>query len=189
MFVLGHLGIGSKLAGPWAAQLPRRWLLAGTLVPDLVDKPLYYALALVTGKRGAELGLVSGTRTFGHTALFLIVLTVAAFARKSRPLAAVALGVATHLLLDNLGDHFIHSARPGTDESSTILALLFPFLGWKFPVIPFKSPGQHLGSLAHPYVWGGELAGAAILAWDTWKARHRPEILGMLRRRKKKRSR
>src|SRR4051812_43545813 len=104
MFVFGHLGIGSKLATPWAQGLPRRWLLVGTLLPDLIDKPLYYGLSFATGKSGTDLGLISGTRTFGHTALFLVLLALGSIIRRSRILAALALGTATHLLIDNFGD-------------------------------------------------------------------------------------
>jgi hypothetical protein len=38
MLPLAHLGIGSLLGRAWPFNLPFRWLLLGTLLPDLMDK-------------------------------------------------------------------------------------------------------------------------------------------------------
>jgi hypothetical protein len=179
MFVLGHLGVGSKLCGPWAAKLPRRWLLFGCILPDVIDKPLYYSLSLATGRRAAELGLISGTRTFGHTGLLLLTLTLVSVARRSTVLAAISFGMASHLLLDNLGDAFLPLA-----SRETLYALFFPFLGVRFPVFPYAGPGEHIGSFLKPYVMAGEALGAAILFWDGWKIRHHSEITQQSRRKK-----
>jgi len=100
MFLLGHLGIGSWIAARRVRAEQLGWLLLGTLLPDLVDKPLYYALVFATGRRGAELGLVTGTRTFGHTLLLLVALWLVLPRRSGAPLA---LGMLTHLALDELG--------------------------------------------------------------------------------------
>ncbi len=190
MFVLGHLGIGSKLVRPWSVGLRKRWVFLGALLPDLIDKPIYYGLSLAKGLQGAELGLISGTRTFGHTALFLVLLTLIGAMRKSKLLAAVSLGVASHLLLDNLGDHF--AVMPDPDQS-TLVALLFPFFGARFPVKPLMAEGEILSRLMNPYVLVGEILGGAILAWDFWKSTHRAEIASIwksrrswLRKRKKR---
>ena len=81
MFALGHLGIGKKLAArPFRDFSPadRRAFFVGALLPDLIDKPLYYIPAWVTGKEGAAAGILSGTHLFAHTGLFLVVLTLAA---------------------------------------------------------------------------------------------------------------
>jgi hypothetical protein len=170
MFVFGHLGIGSKLVSPVASGLPRRAILLGTLLPDLIDKPLYYGLSLATGRSGAELGLISGSRTFGHTALFLLALSFGALASRSRWLAALSLGVASHLLLDNVGEVFIHP--PG----GNLVTLLWPFLGTAFPPYKFQSLGDHLSMFFHPFILGAEVVGLAILLWDEWKLRHRGEL-------------
>jgi hypothetical protein len=181
MFVLGHMGIGSKLAAPLRPGLPRSWLLVGTLLPDLLDKPLYYGLVLATGQRSAELGLISGTRTFAHTGIFLLLLTLAAFARHSKILAALALGTATHLLLDNVSDRIL---APGY-ESSALLALVFPALGVRFGAIPFGSAEEHLHSIFKPFTMGAEAVGAAILFWDSWVQTHKAEIVARLRKRRR----
>jgi hypothetical protein len=168
MFLLGHLGIGSWIAARRVRAEQLGLLLLGTLLPDLIDKPLYYALALTTGRRGAELGLISGTRTFGHTLLLIVALWLVAPRRAGTPLA---LGMITHLALDELGD-VLGTLIPGLGIQSrpgTLTAILFPFLGLRFPVSPFQNALEHLASLANAYVLAGEFAGAALLALQ-WRA-------------------
>lgn len=181
MFVFGHMGIGSRLVRPWTTGLPLRFVLLGTLLPDLIDKPLYYGLSWITGRQGAELGLISGTRTFGHTALLLLLLTGIAVFKKSRVFAALCFGVASHLFLDNLGDYF-----GGAPESAigTEYALLFPLLGAQFPVMPFENAGEHLQSVGKTYLWVGEILGALLLAWEYWKWSHKSEIFAFIERRR-----
>jgi membrane-bound metal-dependent hydrolase YbcI (DUF457 family) len=180
MFILGHLGIGSRLVKPWTRGLRLRWVFLGTLLPDLIDKPLYYGGVWLTGRRGADLGLISGTRTFGHTALFLLGLTGVAVWKRSRFLAAVCFGVASHLFLDNLGDYF--GARG--HGIGTEYALLFPLLGAKFPVMPYDNLKQQLSSVIHPYILIGEVLGGLLLAWEYWKRKHRQEIFASLEERR-----
>lgn len=180
MFIFGHLGLGSKLVSPWAARLPRRWLLLGTLLPDLIDKPIYYGLSWLEGTRGAELGLISGTRTFGHTVALLLVIAIGAYFRRSPATAALALGMATHLALDGVFD----SLRGIEVATSLLPAMLWPFLGRGFPVAQAEGLGQHLSSLREPVLLGGELAGALLLGWDYWKSSHRSELAAFLRERR-----
>src|SRR4051812_44623567 len=104
MLPFAHLGIGSTMAAPWSRDLPKRALLLGTLLPDLIDKTLYYSLYLATGQWGEKLGLIAGTRTFGHSGLFLIAVTALALFRGSRTAVALGLGILTHLLLDVAAD-------------------------------------------------------------------------------------
>lgn len=181
------MGIGLRLARPFTggpvfatekpAKLPVGGILAGTIAPDLIDKPLYYGLAWVTGRHGSEIGLISGSRTIGHTALLLLALGVSAVILRSRPIAALVLGMGTHLLLDHVGDSFEAiwmNVRAGTDVfswgSDRIVGLLWPALGANFPVMPYANSGEHLLSFARPHVWLGELFGA-ILLWGDWKRR------------------
>ena len=162
MFALGHLGIGKMLAArPFRDFSPsdRRAFFVGALLPDLVDKPLYYIPAWVTGRRGAAAGILSGTHLFAHTGLFLLVLILAALVSRSGLLRALAIGVATHLVLDFVG------------RSMDVGTLLWPLLGWHFPTYPFRSLGQHLGTLFNPVTFMGETLGAALLWWDYRNAR------------------
>ena len=162
MFAFGHLGIGKRLAArPFRhfAPIDRRAFFVGALLPDLVDKPLYYIHAWITGRRGAAAGILSGTHLFAHTGLFLLVLTVVALITRSRPLRALAIGVTTHFVLDFVG------------LSMNLGTLLWPLLGWQFPTYPFRSLGQHLRTIFNPITFVGETVGAAILWWDYRKAR------------------
>lgn len=166
MFVFGHLGIGSTIAKPWSRGISRRVLLLGTILPDLIDKPTYYLLVLFTGKHSQELGMLAGTRLFGHTALFLALLLAAAFFWKRRRalFAALALGVATHLLLDNVADALL-----GDHSRSALIAMTWPWFGWNFPAIPFHSIGAHLRHSFDPRLLACEGLGLVLLAWDFWR--------------------
>jgi hypothetical protein len=166
MFFLGHMGIGRKLVSPFSKGLSQRMIIIGAILPDLIDKPLYYGLSFLTGRKGDELGLISGTRTFGHTALFLLILTSISFIKHSRVLAAISMGIATHLLLDGFGDHLgAHSNSIQTTAS----ALLWPLSGWKFPAIPYEDIATHLSSVIQPYVFWGEVIGGSLLLWEARK--------------------
>jgi hypothetical protein len=87
MLFLAHAGIGEKLVSPWSRRLPATmvaWVVLGTLLPDFVDKPHYYALSWATGMRGEALGLICGTRTIGHTALFTLAIALGGWFTRSR---------------------------------------------------------------------------------------------------------
>lgn len=159
------------MLGGLRARLPAPALFLGCVLPDLIDKPLFYGLLYA---RGHVEGLITGTRTFGHTGLFLLALCGAAAVGGSRaaekkiiffsPLWAVAAGVATHLALD-IGGQLVGGAQPDT---SIWPAIFFPTLGVRFPVAHFGSLLEQLQMTAQSeYVVGGELIGAAILlhAW------------------------
>src|SRR5579885_2995798 len=160
MFVFGHLGIGSKIVSPWTAGLSRRAVLVGTVLPDLIDKPLYWGAVAATGKYGADIGLISSTRTFGHTALLLVLTAIGAIANRSKLLAALALGMATHLFLDNLSDRFL----PG--DTSALVAMTWPLLSRSFAA---SAPGKHVLPTFTPFLIGDAIVGIALLFWDQWK--------------------
>jgi hypothetical protein len=158
VFALGHLGIGKKIAArPYHrfAPVEKRAFFLGALLPDLIDKPLFYVPFWLTGRRGE---ILSGTHLFAHTVVFLLLLVAAARLSRSRPVGAVAIGVATHFVLDAVG------------LSMGLGTLLWPLLGWHFPAYPFKNLGHHLATILNPITLAGELVGAAILLWD-WSRR------------------
>ena len=173
MWLLGHLGIGYQIAKPVTNRLPKVFVLLGTLLPDLIDKPLYYALVFFTGKTSRELGLISCTRTIAHTAIFLFFLLVIAWLKKSKIFAALSVGVATHLLLDSVQDyyfnHFIEdlSLSKG-DPSSSLMALVFPYFG-QFAEMPFDSIQDHLKSGSRSFTLLGEVIGFILLGYHYWK--------------------
>ena len=137
-------------------RLPARWLIFGCLLPDLIDKPLFYLVGPTK--------LISGSRTFGHTFLFLLALFLLALLSRRAAVWAIFAGVATHLALDIAGEVTV-GASP---DSSIWIALLFPLLGVRFPVAHFHTLLEHLRvSAENLYVIFGEVAGGAILlrAW------------------------
>jgi hypothetical protein len=159
VFALGHLGIGKTIAARWYRRFPtagRRAFLVGALLPDLIDKPLFYIPFWITGRRGE---LLSGTHLFAHTGLFLLALAIAALSTRSLLARALAIGVATHFVLDCVA------------LSMGLEMLIWPALGWHFPAYPFANLGAHLGTVLHPITLAGELLGGAILLWDWRKAR------------------
>lgn len=157
MFVLGHVGIGPRLLGSVRRRLPARWLVVGCLLPDLIDKPLFYGLLWGEGHADA---LIRGSRSVGHSGLFLLALiALAAVARRASIWALVA-GVTTHLALDVLGE-LITSAGP---DSSIWLAIFYPAFDGRFPKAYFGSMLEHLKLTAESYyVIAGEIVGAALL--------------------------
>jgi hypothetical protein len=151
MFVLGHIGIGRQLVSRWADRLPAVPLIVGILLPDILDKPLYYA-------RLWE--YVSCTRTFGHTGLLLLVLVGGAAAFRSRGVAAVAMGMATHLALDCTMDFIA-----GGPESSAWRALTWPLIHGRFSTNPVVM-STHLAGLWTPSTALTEGVGLALLVWQ-----------------------
>jgi len=204
MFLLGHIGIGTRMARPLSAKSAWPWLVAGCVLPDLLDKPLYYALCAATGRHAAELGLISSTRTIGHSlvfalacALLLRAVPLPARARDALPARrpdssgdaqvrsqralALLLGMVSHLLLDLGSDVWNRTADllarvpPAPPIGPpTAAAVFFPLLGPHFPIAPFHSFAEHAASQLSGYVVFGELAGAALLLAD-WRA-HRQRL-------------
>lgn len=170
MWVFGHLGIGSKIVQPLRKDLSYGWVLFGALLPDLIDKPLYYGAAWSTGRWGDEIGLISCTRTFGHSGIFIALLLAAAYFRRSRVLAALVLGVASHFALDGIQDYYALHNHLIERPSSMEMALLFPWFH-RFASMPYASARDHLATVGQPFLLATEAVGALIIAWDYWKYR------------------
>ena len=171
MFWLGHMGIGLETAKIVDRDPPLKPLLLGTLLPDLLDKPLYYGLSWATGRHAAALSIVAGTRTFGHTILLTAAIYAAGAARKSRTATALALGMATHLVLDMATDLCVRNA------GFSMRAFAWPLLGWQFPVYPFYGWHEHVMSVRHPFMIATESIGAVCLLVE-WRRRRAPAGLG-----------
>lgn len=80
-----------------ASRLSLLWLVVGTAVPDVVDKPL------------AAVGVTSLYHSIGHSALLAIV--AFPLALWGRVGLSAAVGWVLHLLLDNV--HVVLNGRPG----------------------------------------------------------------------------
>jgi hypothetical protein len=157
MFVFGHIGIGRAIATPFRRGLPAVPFIIGTLLPDLIDKPLYYARVW---------DYVSCTRTFGHSGVLLAAILAAAWLFRSRPLAALGLGVATHLFLDGLPSLLHHDA----DDASWI-AFTWPFVQAQFSTRAFPSIASHVESLWSSWIVTSEAIGLLLIGMDLRRRR------------------
>src|SRR5438132_8873502 len=81
------LGLAWLLAWKSPARFDYRLILFGAILPDLIDKPLGYALGLET-------------RVWSHTFVFLSAILAVSFAPRVWILRFVGCGVATHLRVD-----------------------------------------------------------------------------------------
>lgn len=167
MIFFGHMGLGDALAAPLRRELPRPWLLMGTVAPDFLDKPLYVGLSLASGHRG--MGIVRGTRAFGHTFLLAALVWGAGRALKSAKLQALALGMATHPILDFLSDWTVS----GLNGAWSGCAAFWPLTGWRFPLIVRPGFAEHVGGEFRWTLLAFELAGALWL-WLVWRRARRP---------------
>jgi hypothetical protein len=169
MFVLGHLGIGLELSKPFLRRFPKHIpapgvpysvkfvflpIFSGALFPDFLDKTIYYGLSFLTGLYGEGLGILAGTRTFGHTFLFGAFLFFISWKKGSQFLWLLSIGWASHLFLDHVDGLTLKEFK----------GFLWPFLGFQFPVYPYKGVQDHVSSLVRrPYLWGGELVGGGLM--------------------------
>lgn len=138
-------------------------MLAGTVLPDLIDKPLYYALTFATGHHGAELGFLRGSRGFGHTWALAAAVWLVGTRWKSERLRALALGMATHPALDFISD-------VGTWGWASALRgnpALWPLTGWRFPVTSTTGLADHLGGEIQPFLLGAEVVGLFLLWYNS----------------------
>src|SRR3989304_5302191 len=133
MLLFGHVGItlgaaaiaagigARKTSAPpasWVIKLSFyldiRFLLIGSLLPDIIDKPVGRYLFLGTYNNG---------RIFAHTLVFLLVLVAAGLillkTRRSTWMLALAAGTFAHLALDEMW--------------FSPVTLFWPVLGWQFP--------------------------------------------------------
>lgn len=155
MFILGHLGMGAApgtlATRLWAnspgfdgKSLDLRWYLTGTLLPDLVDKPV----GQVFFKPYFENG-----RIYCHTLLFTSSLLAAGVRRRRRRgdgrLLLLALGVVSHLVVDAIW------REPAT--------VFWPLLG---PFERYPSLKGVLGQIAEylgdPTFWAEEAGGLVL---------------------------
>ncbi|HEY4341565.1 MAG TPA: metal-dependent hydrolase [Steroidobacteraceae bacterium] len=132
MFPLAHLGIGSALTRVCPVKLPFRWVLFGTLLPDLIDKPVFFLL----GHYFHQAGWDAGKRGIAHTLLFFALLAAISQVRKSPTLWAITAGTATHLILDVISK----STEGSATALGSLRVLIWPLAGWSFPTL---SHGMH----------------------------------------------
>lgn len=146
------------------SQIDVRLLLLGSVLPDLIDKPLGQLVFRDTFSNG---------RIFCHTLLFLVVISLLGYyiwQRQRRTwLLAIAFGVFMHLLLDEMW-HSPHT-------------LLWPFYGWAFPRRSLDHYWHDIvENLEHnPGTYIPEIIGVVILVWFAVGLVHRKRVHAFLR--------
>jgi len=147
-------------------QIDLRLLLIGSVLPDIIDKPIgqfFFA------------DIFNNGRIFCHTLLFLIAITLAGLyfyrIRAATQLLILSFGTFMHLILDQMWLY------PQT--------ILWPIYGFVFP----KAYLEHwLEKLLHdlctdPSVYVPELLGLAILVWFTVLLLRRGKIHAFIKNR------
>jgi membrane-bound metal-dependent hydrolase YbcI (DUF457 family) len=139
-------------------------LLIGSMLPDIIDKPLgIYLLA-------DEIG---NGRIYGHTLLFLLFTVTAGillyYFRGSPALLLISAGTFAHLVLDQMWQN------PST--------LFWPILGAEFER---HETGEWLGGLfetltSNPSVYIPEIIGVLIVAVFAWQIIRNGRILAFIR--------
>jgi len=143
-----------RVASQFAAlgkRIDTRVLLIGSLLPDIIDKPLGYIFFRES---------ISNVRIFGHTLLFLILITVTGlfiYRYRGRTwLLALSFGTLTHLVFDQIW------REPQT--------LFWPICGVVFDRIDLSAWGQNLSYLLtnDPATYIPEITGGIILVFYLW---------------------
>ncbi len=175
MFVFGHLGIGTGLVHLLKRGWPVGAVLAGTLLPDLVDKPLFYGLVRHRLMPESFCAMFCGTRTIGHTLLATAFIAVIARMRSSAWLLAVAAGMFTHIALDIASDALAcaqHHVAFAFASSGAWRAAVFPLAGSSFLPSANTNLVDHMLALVQQHL-PTELLGLSLLGALLWRSAQR----------------
>ena len=165
MLILGHAGItlgaATLAAGvasyrqpgeSWFAKLSHyidiRFLLVGSLLPDIIDKPVGQYFFRETFNNG---------RIFSHTILFLVVVSAIGYYVFKRHrnvwMLSLAAGTLMHLVLDEMWN------TPAT--------LFWPFMGVSFPAVELTGWAASIleALFSEPFLYITEAVGLVILVW------------------------
>jgi len=171
MLLFGHLGITLAAAQTFekvmfsrgkkrfAELIDYRLVLVGSLLPDIIDKPLGGLVFKATLGNG---------RIYAHTLIFLLLLFGAGiffWVKEKRPeVLALSGGSFAHHLLDGMWRF------PGT--------YLWPFYGWNFPKGDpegwFRQWVENL--LTDPWVYVPEIIGGIILFYFFGKLLYQKQV-------------
>ncbi|MDP6501072.1 MAG: metal-dependent hydrolase [Dehalococcoidales bacterium] len=131
-----------------AGKIDIRILLIGSLLPDIIDKPV---------GRFFFRDVFSNGRIMAHTLVFLILLTLVGFYllrnRGGTGLLVFSFGTLTHLIFDQMW------LTPRT--------LFWPFYGFTFERADLADwiPNMGMNLLTNPQVFVPELVGGVVLLW------------------------
>jgi len=156
----------SHSAEAWVASVGRRIdlrvLLVGSLLPDIIDKPVG---RLVFG--------TFGCRLFCHTLLFLVVIAFAGLclylSHHKNWLLVLGFGTFMHLVLDEMW-LYTHT-------------LLWPLQGFSFPNVERTGYEQDMWHklFTSPGTYVPELVGIAMLAYFAWVLVRRGKVYAFIR--------
>jgi len=141
-----------------------RFLFVGSLLPDIIDKPIGHFFFRETFSNG---------RIFSHSLFFLVIISLIGYYVYKRYtktwLLAISFGIFMHLILDQMWFN-LHT-------------LLWPILGFVFEKgdITDWLPSLILSLQTDPLVYVPELIGLLILVWFTVSLVHRRRFLDFLR--------
>ncbi|MFC2002691.1 metal-dependent hydrolase [Chloroflexota bacterium] len=130
------------------SRIDVRVLFLGSLLPDIIDKPVGHLIFRET---------ISNGRIFGHTLLFLIIMTLAGWYlyryRSKAWLMVISFGTLVHITCDQMW------RSPRT--------LLWPVYGFTFPRADLTDwiTSMLYRLLTSPEVYVPELVGVAVLFW------------------------
>ncbi len=150
-----------------ASRIDIRLLLIGSLLPDIIDKPI---------GRVFFRDIFNNGRIFCHTLLFLIVLVLGGLylyrRYKKTWLLVLSFGTFTHLILDQMWLH------PRT--------LLWPLYDLSFERHAFINLSDWLKEifnelLAYPALFIPELAGVVVIAWFVWLLVRRRKVIAFIK--------
>jgi len=137
-----------------------RFLVIGSMLPDIIDKPIGLYIFRETFSNG---------RIFSHTLLFLVLVTVVGlmlkrYSGKTWGLA-LSIGTILHLILDQMWQ---------TPET-----LFWPIFGVAFEKIETTDWVGNIfyALLTKPSVYVPEIIGLIVLGWFGWELLHRGDII------------
>ena len=158
-----------SITGSWLSSLAGyvdiRLLLIGSMLPDIIDKPIGQLIFLNTFNSG---------RIFGHTLLFLILMTVSGlylyWRRRKTWMLVLCYGTLTHLVLDAMW------MAPET--------ILWPLYGFSFEKLDLTYwINDMLSALyTNPLIGLPELVGLVIVAWFLWHLIRKGKVLAFIKR-------
>jgi len=155
----------------WFACLGHRWdiriLLIGSLLPDIIDKPL--------GQVAFRESISTG-RIFFHTLLFTIVMALGGLFLRYRTgktwLLVLSAGAFTHIMLDEMW------------RQEALPTLLWPLYGLEFPRAELT---DWLGNIWHallhnPEVYIPEIVGGVVIILFLWVLLRNGTLINFIRR-------
>ncbi|MCJ7769863.1 MAG: metal-dependent hydrolase [Dehalococcoidales bacterium] len=166
LFLLAH---PVRQVSSWLTALGKsidiRLLFIGSLLPDIIDKPLGHLFFIEA---------LSNGRVFGHTLLFFVIIAlVGLYIYRSHSqlwLSVVAFGTLLHLILDQMWQ--------------TSQTLLWPVFGFAFPREDMTGWAQDTlqALLKNPAVYIPELIGAGIIVLFGWFLLRRKKTIAFIKR-------